>query len=233
MTMREHGCTSRDRRVPLFVVNEERESGGEALVVELSAIPEYVERFGDAFPEDPRVTLDNVAAAIAAYERTFISNRSTYDGYAEGRYGLMKEEQIEGMFRFAEMGCGGCHVPPLFESETFANRNVPDVEGVVDHGLEERTERTEDRGKFRTPTLRNLASTEPYFHNGSEKLMSGAIRHELEQSGLPFTEDDVELILRFIDKTLRDESKSAVRPLEVPSGLPLPIDPAGATPEGG
>ena len=86
MTMREHGCTSRDRRVPLFVVNEERESGGEALVVELSAIPEYVERFGDAFPEDPRVTLDNVAAAIAAYERTFISNRSTYDGYAEGRY---------------------------------------------------------------------------------------------------------------------------------------------------
>ena len=147
---------------------------------------------------DSAATLDNVAAAIAAYERTFISNRSTYDGYAEGRYGLMKEEQIEGMFRFAEMGCGGCHVPPLFESETFANRNVPDVEGVVDHGLEERTERPEDRGKFRTPTLRNLAATEPYFHNGSEKLMSGAIRHELEQSGLP-----------------------------------LPIDPAGATPEGG
>lgn len=218
--------------MPLFD-DEELGSGEEALVAELSAIPEYVERFADAFPEDPQLTLDNLAAALAAYQRTFISNRSTYDGYAEGRYGLMDEEQVEGMFRFAEMGCDDCHAPPLFESETFANRNVPDVEDVVDHGLEERTERAEDRDKFRTPSLRNLAATEPYFHNGSEKLMSGAIRHELEQSGLPFTEDDVQLILRFIDKTLRDESETAVRPLAVPSGLPLPIDPAGATPDGG
>jgi cytochrome c peroxidase len=136
------------------------------------------------------------------------------------------------MFRFAKMGCDDCHAPPLFESETFANRNVPEVDGVVDHGLEERTELGEDRGKFRTPTLRNLAATEPYFHNGSIQLMSDAVRHELEQSGLPFTDEDARLILLFIDKTLRDESNSAVRPLEVPSGLPLPIDPAGATPGG-
>jgi cytochrome c peroxidase len=190
-------------------------------------VPEYVERFADAFPEDPEVTLDNLASALAAFQRTIVSNRSTYDAYAGGRTELMDEEEIEGMFRFAEMGCDGCHVPPLFESETFANRQVLEVEGIVDDGLEEHTGLEEDRGKFRTPTLRNLAATEPYFHNGSVKLMSDAIRHELEQSAMPFTEDDVELILVFLDKTLRDESKHPVRPVSVPSGLHLPIDPAG------
>ena len=218
--------------MPVFS-EEELGSDEESLLAELSAVPEYVERFADAFPDDPRVTLDNLAAALAAYERTFISNRSTYDGYAEGRYGLMDEDEVEGMFRFAEMGCDGCHVPPLFESETFANRNLAELEGVVDHGLEERTGLSEDRRKFRTPSLRNLAATEPYFHDGSVKLMSEAIRHELEQSGLPFTEDDVQSILRFIDKTLRDESNAPIRPVAVPSGLPMPIDPAGAVPEGG
>jgi cytochrome c peroxidase len=218
--------------MPIFN-DQELGSDEEALIAKLSAIPEYVDRFADAFPEDPGVTIDNLAAALAAYERTFISNRATYDGYAEGRFGLMNDEQIDGMFRFAEMGCDDCHAPPLFESETFANRNVPEVDGVVDHGLEERTELGEDRGKFRTPTLRNLAATEPYFHNGSIQLMSDAVRYELEQSGLPFTDEDARLILLFIDKTLRDESNSAIRPLEVPSGLPLPIDPAGATPGGG
>ncbi|MBW2510284.1 MAG: hypothetical protein JRE81_16765 [Deltaproteobacteria bacterium] len=60
--------------------------------------------------------------------------------------------------------------------------------------------------------------------------MSDAIRHELEQGGVPFDQEDLRLILLFVDKTLRDESRRAIRPLEVPSGLPLPIDPAGPTP---
>jgi cytochrome c peroxidase len=213
--------------MPVFS-EEEFGSDEETVLEKLSAVPEYVERFAAAFPEDPRVTFDNMAAALAAYERTFISNRSKYDGYAEGREGLMDEDEVEGMFRFAEMGCDDCHVPPLFESETFANRNVPELEGIVDHGLEEHTELPEDRGKFRTMGLRNLAATEPYFHNGSVKLMSEAVRHELEQSGLPFTEEDVTLIVRFLDKALRDESRNPIRPIAVPSGLPMPIDPAGA-----
>jgi len=212
--------------VPLFA-EDEMSADRETILADLSKIPEYAARFEDAFPEDPRVSIDNLASALAAYERTFISNRSTYDAYLEDRPELMNDEQIQGMYRFAEMGCDDCHTPPLFESETFANRNVPEVEGIVDYGLEELTERREDRGKFRTVSLRNLASTEPYFHNGSVKTMSDAIRHELEQSGMPFTDDDLRLITLFIDKTLRDETREAIRPVSVPSGLPLPIDPAG------
>ena len=198
------------------------------LIAELAGIPEYVALFSEAFPEDPEVTIENLASALAAYQRTFISDRSTYDGYVEGRPELMSDDQVEGMFRFAEMGCDGCHTPPLFESETFANRNVPEVEGIEDHGLEERTGLEEDRDKFRAVTLRNLMSTEPYFHNGSVKKKEDAVRHELGQSGMPFDDEDVRLITVFIDKTLRDERREAIRPTTVPSGLPLPIDPPGS-----
>jgi hypothetical protein len=58
--------------------------------------------------------------------------------------------------------------------------------------------------------------------------MSGAVRHELEQSGMPFTDDDVRLITTFIDKALRDITNLAVRPAKVPSGLEMPIDPPGS-----
>lgn len=200
----------------------------ETVVEELGAIPEYAQLFAEAFPEDPRVTVPNLTHALGAYQRTFISNRSTYDAYVEGRTGLMNEDQIEGMFRFAEMGCDGCHTPPLFESETFANRNMPEAEDVIDHGREEHTGRKEDRGKFRTVSLRNLMSTAPYFHNGAITRMDDAIRHELEQSGMPFDDEDVRLIMTFIDKTLRDETREAIRPVKVPSGLPIPIDPPGS-----
>jgi cytochrome c peroxidase len=212
--------------VPIFA---EDELGGdeETILAALASVAEYPSRFEDAFPEDPRVTIENLGSALAAYERTFISDRATYDGYAEGRYNLMRDDEVEGMFRFAEMGCDGCHTPPLFESETFANRDVPEVEGIVDHGLEEVTGRAEDRGKFRSMSLRNLLSTGPYFHNGSVKTMSEAIRHELEQSGMPFTDEDLRLIELFIDNTLRDETRKPIRPVAVPSGLHLPIDPAG------
>ncbi len=213
--------------IPLFA-EDEMSADPAVVVAELSSIAEYATLFEDSFPEDPRVTIDNLASALAAYQRTFISDRSTYDAYLEGRPELMSEEQVEGMYRFAEMGCDGCHTPPLFESETFANRNVPEVEGIVDHGLEEHTGRAEDRGKFRTTSLRNLLSTEPYFHNGTVASMDGAIRHELGQSGMPFTDEDVRLITLFIDKTLRDETREAIRPLTVPSGLQIPIDPPGS-----
>ena len=213
--------------IPMFA-EDEMSADPATLVQDLASILEYVERFEAAFPDDPQVTIDNLASALAAYQRTFISNRSTYDAYLEGRPNLMNEDEVEGMYRFAEMGCDGCHTPPLFESETFADRNVPEVEGIVDHGLEEHTGQQEDRGKFRTVSLRNLLFTEPYFHNGSITKMSDAIRHELEQSGMPFTDDDVRLITLFVDKTLRDETQQAIRPTGVPSGLPLPIDPPGS-----
>jgi len=212
--------------IPLFA-DDELGLDSETVVSELSAIPEYVDMFAEAFPDNPEVSIDNVAAALAAYQRTFLSMNASYDKYAEGRPQVLTEDMTEGMFRFAEMGCNDCHAPPLFESETFANRNVPEVEGVVDHGREEVTKLPEDRGKFRAVTLRNIAFTEPYFHNGTVDSLADAVRHELEQGDEPFTDEDVRLITVFIGKALRDESNDAIRPASLPSGLPLSIDDPG------
>jgi len=197
------------------------------VVEKIGRIPEYVELFAAAFPEDPRVTEENLAAALAALQRTFVSDRALYDAYVGGDLGAFDDELVEGMFRFAEMGCDECHAPPLFESETFANRRVRPEAGVVDFGRAEATLRAEDVGKFRTPSLRNLFVTEPYFHNGSVDLLIDAVEHELEQGDLPFTDEDVYLIERFINRALRDTSRGAVRPRSVPSGLPIPIDGEG------
>lgn len=196
----------------------------EDAVAELTAIPEYVELFAEAFPDNPRVTVENLASALAAFQRTMVSNRSLYDAYARGQAEVFDDGLVEGMFLFAEMGCSDCHVPPLFDSETFANRDIEGLEGVIDDGRAEVTGSTDDIGKFRTPTLRNAFVSEPYFHNGSEKELSEAVRHELEQSDLPFTDEEAHLIYRFIDEALRDDSRSAIRPRSVPSGLPTPLD---------
>jgi cytochrome c peroxidase len=212
--------------IPLITENEmNREPGG--IAIEIGNIPEYANLFADAFPEDPRVTVENLASALAAYQRTFVSKDSAYDAYVDGSSGALSADLTEGMFRFGEMGCDDCHTPPLFESNTFANRGVAEIEGVIDQGLEEVTGRSEDRGKFRTPTLRNANNTQPYFHNGSVLNLSDVVRHELEQSELPFTEEDVRLITEFVGKALRDDRNQAAFPAEVPSGLPLPVDPFG------
>jgi cytochrome c peroxidase len=207
-----------------LLTEDELDRDPEELIADLAAIAEYASLFAAAFPDDPRVTVDNFAAALAAFQRTFISNRSLYEGYVDGDLLAFSDEMVEGMFRFAEMGCDDCHVPPLFESETFADRNVPGIEGVVDNGREEATEDPADRGKFRTPTLRNIKFTEPYFHNGTFRQLDEAVIHELEQGGIPYTDEDARLITLFIEKTLNDESHKPTRPAAVPSGLPMPID---------
>ncbi|MBT8451080.1 MAG: cytochrome-c peroxidase [Deltaproteobacteria bacterium] len=196
----------------------------EIAIAELMAIPEYVELFAAAFPENPEVTVQNLASALAAFQRTMVSSRSLYDAYAGGQAATLSEELVEGMFLFAEMGCDDCHSPPLFESETFANRNVPASDGIIDEGRAEVTGLSEDIGRFRAPTLRNLFESEPYFHNGSVKRLEDAVRHELEQTGISFGEEDVRLIELFVRKGLRDDSRSADRPKTVPSGLPTPLD---------
>jgi cytochrome c peroxidase len=209
--------------VPLLESDEMGRDPEEA-VAELATIDEYAVRFAEAFPDDPRVTVENLASALAAFQRTMVSNRSLYDAYLKGDLGALDDDVVEGMFRFAEMRCDGCHTPPLFDSERFENRNVPEAEGVVDYGRMEVTGLDQDRGKFRVPTLRNVAFTNPYFHNGSVRSLEDAVEHELGQSGMPYTEEDVRLIALFVDKALRDESREPDRPQSLPSGLPLPRD---------
>lgn len=194
----------------------------------LAAVPEYVQLFVAAFPEeaDP-ISPSTIARSLAALQRTFVSRNAPYDQYVGGDEGALDEETRLGMQLFAEAGCAGCHVPPLFASDRYAARGVGDLE--LDGGRVAVTEDEADRGAFRVPTLRNVRDTEPYFHDGSVVTLEEAVQHEVDQqvddgASRPLDDAEVEALVRFVKKALQDTSASPERPESVPSGLPIPED---------
>lgn len=207
-----------------LIAKDELNRAPEEAVAELATIDEYVELFQKAFPGESVPTVEQLASALAEFQRGLVSSRALYDGYIAGDGYALTETQIQGMFRFAELGCSDCHVPPLFESEGFFDRKLVPTEGVSDDGRAEVTKDRADAQAFRVPSLRNVAFSDPYFHDGSIRTLEQAVIHELTQSGHEFGDDDVELISRFIVDALKDESREPDRPDHVPSGLRVPID---------
>jgi cytochrome c peroxidase len=198
------------------------------VVADLVAIPEYVSRFAVAFPDEPEpVTAANVFRALAVLQRTLVSNHAPYDRYVKGDAGALDADTVAGMFLFAEAGCHGCHTAPLFESARYANRGI--TGSVPDEGRFEITGDEADRGAFRVPTLRNARESGPYFHDGSVVELRDAVAWESgvqAASGAARALDDaeIELVTRFIDKALTDQTRDPDRPKTVPSGLQVPVD---------
>ncbi len=197
----------------------------DAAAAKLATFPAYVSLFQQAFPGEAQpVTADNLARALSAFQRTLVSDRAPYDQYVAGDEGAMRPDWVEGMFLFAEGGCAGCHVPPLFE----ANRYVSRI-GGADPGRAAVTNAPADQGAFRVPTLRNARDTEPYFHDGSVISLEEAVQVEAEISaargeGRTLAAEEVALVAKFINKGLTDRTRDPRRPKEVPSGLQVPVD---------
>lgn len=135
------------------------------MVTELQAIPEYVERFSTAFGAGAEaITADNVNRALAAFQRTLISNNSPFDQYAAGNFDALTAQQRRGLtlFRSGATRCFECHTAPIFASDTFRMIGVPsDDPGRSAVAGDAQT------GAFRVPSLRNVALSAPYMHNGS------------------------------------------------------------------
>lgn len=127
------------------------------------------------------MSADNAAKAVAAFERTLITPDSLYDRYVKGDKGAMSEQQVRGMNTFAELGCVACHAGPnlsgpavpmgtgfFMKFPTYAGSEYETTYHLLDDtGRHSATQRDEDRYVWRVPTLRNVALTAPYFHNGS------------------------------------------------------------------
>jgi len=197
------------------------------LIADLRASEGYRELFYEAFGDDDEpIDANNLARALAAFQRTFVSQLSPYDRYVAGDAGALRPEAVDGMFLFAEAGCADCHVPPLFEGEAFYPRGIGSVD---DEGHEQVSGDSSDHGAFRVPTLRNLRETGPYFHDGSVDSLDDAVSHELSRSvasgaSRPMSEVESLAIGTFIRKGLMDRSGEPDRPESVPSGLDIPQD---------
>ncbi|WCM29449.1 cytochrome-c peroxidase [Sphingomonas sp. QA11] len=133
----------------------------------------YADMFSAAFPEAKgRIDVAQVAKALAAFERTLISFDSPYDRWQHGDATAMPAQAAAGRRLFVA-NCAACHSGPLLSDGAF-HRIIPPAPG--DSGLGETNGRGADNGRFRTPSLRNVALTAPYFHDGSAPTIEAAIR---------------------------------------------------------
>ncbi len=152
--------------------------------------------FADAFPKsDGRIDMASVAQALAAFERTMVSYDAPYDRAAKAGPPI-DPLAAQGAVLFRR-DCASCHAGANFTDGRFHN-----VTAWLsrDRGLGEISDRIADNGAFRTPSLRNVAVTEPYFHDGSARTLDDALqRHAGVHAG------DISALVAFL-KTLTDET---------------------------
>lgn len=152
------------------------------VVARLQSIEGYQVAFEQAFGKDS-ISKDNATKAIAAYERTLITPNSPYDKYVSGDKSALTAQQVSGMNKVQELGCTGCHSGPAFNGpgmfHPFPIHSNPVYAAKYhfkdDKGLAEVTKKSEDEHFWKVPTLRNIALTAPYFHNGAAKTLDEAV----------------------------------------------------------
>jgi len=205
-----------------------------SVVAKLQANAEYRSLFAGAFGGAQPVNAENLGRAIAAFERTLLANNSPFDRYMRGDRSAMTAEQVSGMQRFESVGCVKCHNGPMFSDYKLHVMGVPD-----NPALPASDDGAEKTYAFRTASLRNLAFTAPYEHNGMFRTLSTVVgfyedarggrsrnpnvsSEELDPLVRELGEveaDDVELI-EFL-RALSDDSFDRTIPERVPSGLPV------------
>src|SRR5215813_4040706 len=220
---------------------DEMNQDRDVLIKELKAIPEYVRLFDKAFSGDAgsAVTFNNVTSAIAAFERTIISNNSPFDRYAAGDQTALTVEERRGLtlFRSLKTRCFECHGFPTFANPDFKVIGVPKMPGQPDDFGRSEIEGGEPyKNAFKVPTLRNVALTAPYMHNGRFQTLEEVIDFYSNGGGhgeglqLPNLDDKIRQfklsdqekrdLIAFL-YALTDESKKPEFPEKVPSGLPV------------
>ena len=159
----------------------EMSSTPDHVVATLRSIPEYVERFHRAFPneEDP-VTFDNMAKAIEAFEATLLTPNAPFDRYLGGDRAALSPDEAAGLRLFVQKGCAGCHGGVNVGGAGYFPFGVvespaPDVRPPQDKGRFTVTRSPGDEYVFRAPSLRNVALTPPYFHSGGVQRLERAV----------------------------------------------------------
>ena len=171
----------------------------EALVAKLNAIAGYRQAFQEVFGTD--VTSAGIAKSIAAYERTILSMDAPFDRYQAGNKSALSEAAARGRHLFFnKANCVACHAGPNFTDNGFHNVGVPGA----DDGRAAISKSTGDKGAFKTPTLREIARSAPYMHDGSLKTLEEVVAH-YRKGGTPHPQLDEELFpLKLTDNEAAD-----------------------------
>ena len=163
---------------------EEMGLPGDRAAGKLGGIPQYVESFRRAFPKSG-VTMKNIALALAAFERTLVSRNSAFDRYQAGDESALDPQAIRGKaLFFGRASCSTCHGGPNFTDGLFHNTGVIGSGNDIGRAAFERVGEFQMRPypffqmrrAFKTPSLRNVALTAPYQHDGSEESLADVLR---------------------------------------------------------
>ncbi len=184
----------------------------------LSSIPEYVAEFKKVFGSD-KLTIDEVTRAIAAFEETLVTPNSRFDQWLKGNKKALTTQELRGYQTFKNSGCVACHNGPNVGGNSFQKMGI--VEAYkTDNAAEGRsavTGKDADRFNFKVPTLRNVALTYPYFHDGAADTLPEAVDTMGRlQLGKKFTAEENADIVAFL-KTLTGEQPRMTLPILPPS----------------
>ena len=196
------------------------------VVERLNQIAGYQQQFQDVFGTD--VTSEGIAQAIAAYERTIVSGDAPYDRFKAGDTSAMSESAQRGLKLFTgKAHCSACHSGPNFTDNAFHNVGVSIDKEMPDLGRYEISKLEGDKGAFKTPTLREIARTAPYMHDGSQATLEEVVEHyvkggtsnpQLDEEIFKINltaEEKVDLIT-FMKEGLSSESYPEHEPPELP-----------------
>ena len=155
------------------------------IAARLSADADFTARFKAVYPEG--LNEQTITDAIAEYEKTLVTPNSPFDRYLKGEKDVMTAEQVEGYALFKDYNCATCHAGVAMGGQSyelmgaradyFKDREINSKSGLTDadNGRWAQTKVERDRYRFKTPTLRNVALTWPYYHDGSVPTLDKAI----------------------------------------------------------
>lgn len=203
--------------IPVNAIENELEMDNDlsTILERLRVHEKYPEMFAKAFGEDT-INSGRMLHALAQFLVMMVSANSGYDQYLR-KEGTLTGQELEGLVLFEEK-CSSCHEGILFTNNGFENNGLDSI-FTIDQGRAIITEVSEDVGKFRVPSLRNVALTAPYMHNGQFKTLQEILDHyangvvksptlsPILQSdtltGIPISKDDKSKIIAFLN-TLTD-----------------------------
>jgi len=149
----------------------------QAVEKKIRGVAEYQNAFTSAFPDGkPVITYQNIAEAIAAFERTLITP-SRFDDFMNGNADALSDAEKRGLKTFLKLDCNSCHDGKLLGGETTERlgKEHP-YENQADQGIYSVSKNEDDRMFFKVAPLRNVALTAPYFHDGKIKTLDEAVR---------------------------------------------------------
>ncbi len=208
----------------------EMNSNPDRTVRTLKSIPEYVSRFAKAFPgESNAVTFENMARAIEVFEATLVTPNSKFDAFLAGKTDALNADEKAGLQIFISKGCSNCHAGVNLGGQGYYPFGVVEKPGAEvlpagDKGRFAVTRTASDEYAFKSPSLRNIELTAPYFHSGKVYDLRQAVAiMGSAQLGAKLSDADADKIVAFLRTLTGDQPKVAYPVLPVHTkDTPLP-----------